>query len=965
MNIKYILLFILSNTLNAGILESNAKAFSNSFIQTFDPESSFIREYNSYILKRTEKTFLDLEERLKNENFNLIGRNAIIGFQEEAIAQYTTDWQRHYIADEAIIEKNGGIVEQAKNIFGFMTAFLLKDAQYMQTKWHNSTPQVFNICAKDIKLFKDECIAFQKHAFGKDYDAIICFRDKIEQALYLNDLKSILSYLIDFWKFLEHNFSKTGSGELACTQDVLFSIAYAQTLIDSSLPLTKIFIGPDITYPIEVLSFQHEKATAHAQKFLNDLQEHLKPVDNKKTAYIFSSYVDGVGKSTLLNNILNYQKYGTEYNLYQRCDNSSSQEATLFELKENVVLCDLPGQVSHTVFKSDGYVFVDIETVKNLDKNNIQKILDYANANKNNIAENFTTILNSINPKAPNYESNDYVYLYAQNCINLELNNPEYIAFNFEEDTYIIDKNLKNLKILVPLSNAHSTGLKSVYPEQMLFTNGLSLPMSYDSFLNKLVDSLKACGVKNIIFIDFMSMYPRTSRESVRVNFVMQYLKKIFADKYCIENSFYNPRVYKGQEIFHLLKNKLDSASKNLYFETLLRTGINYIIESNQSPNVISISGKKLEEKLSESIEWVKLVCGQDIYTKIYDRLNTQVAHYEDLYSLDYIYESLILFNPALAELYVKVIKDFFTNKVNDDDNYLKNIWHNFDIKNSDIAEFESIDSNCKDVLYFKKFAKPLRAQLYAILSNMIFAQSTANDNFYIENYYILVPPFSIEYDVKNKKLKRYQKNLSIIDTEEFNEDESLEDYFHAATQFHINLEKAEWAIFDEKFLHLTNWQVSKTNGIYAYGFLHKGLNAINGFVLKSWQELYIKGINAFIPTTLLYNYLQSEEGSAILANDLKKLENLKTLNLDDPKIEGIRFWARAIATLEMLIKDPESKVFVRFGNKSDFIASIRLLETVTLPFFFDVNINGNLFDDYTSIQPIIPWDLINNMRTK
>ena len=69
--------------------------------------------------------------------------------------------------------------------------------------------------------------------------------------------------------------------------------------------------------------------------------------------------------------------------------------------------------------------------------------------------------------------------------------------------------------------------------------------------------------------------------------------------------------------------------------------------------------------------------------------------------------------------------------------------------------------------------------------------------------------------------------------------------------------------------------------------------------------------------------------------------------------------WVRAIATLEMLIKDSQAPILVRKGVKEDFVAALRLLERVTLPRYFGIYLDKDLFVDYYAVQPVIPWELI------
>ena len=67
----------------------------------------------------------------------------------------------------------------------------------------------------------------------------------------------------------------------------------------------------------------------------------------------------------------------------------------------------------------------------------------------------------------------------------------------------------------------------------------------------------------------------------------------------------------------------------------------------------------------------------------------------------------------------------------------------------------------------------------------------------------------------------------------------------------------------------------------------------------------------------------------------------------------------QALATLEMIIKDPEADIVVRKGNRDDFIAALKLFERVTLPKYFHIIFPKPLFDDYSKVEPCVSWDLL------
>jgi hypothetical protein len=61
----------------------------------------------------------------------------------------------------------------------------------------------------------------------------------------------------------------------------------------------------------------------------------------------------------------------------------------------------------------------------------------------------------------------------------------------------------------------------------------------------------------------------------------------------------------------------------------------------------------------------------------------------------------------------------------------------------------------------------------------------------------------------------------------------------------------------------------------------------------------------------------------------------------------------RAIASLELVLKDVDSDVVVRRGEKKDFVAALKLIEKTVLPTYFKIVFENDLFDDYSSVLPI------------
>ena len=64
----------------------------------------------------------------------------------------------------------------------------------------------------------------------------------------------------------------------------------------------------------------------------------------------------------------------------------------------------------------------------------------------------------------------------------------------------------------------------------------------------------------------------------------------------------------------------------------------------------------------------------------------------------------------------------------------------------------------------------------------------------------------------------------------------------------------------------------------------------------------------------------------------------------------------RLLATLEMVVKDPDADIVVREGNRDDFKAALQLFEKITLPRYFKIIFEEDLFDDYNDVEPYPSW---------
>jgi hypothetical protein len=959
------------------LLAAPSDTFHKSFITSYDLSGRYTHEYHPFILKKTKESFLELEQSLRDAQFSVDGRMIIIGYQEDAVPPYTTQWTRQAIDDEVIVKTAAGLSQPTRNIFGFMTGFLLKDAEWLERFWYKDTKRsyVSHILARPIPLFNDQAVIFQKHAFGKDFSTLLETRKYLEKALYKKDFKGVLGELIGFWSTMYQHASTTGSQEMVGTQDMLFSIDYARALREGQAPLKKIFVGPDVTYPIEVLSCQKEKATANAQEFIRVFQQEVQPIDDKNTAYIFCSFVDGVGKSTLLNNIKNWGNYGDHFEQYERCDNSSSQEASVYKLKDKVFLVDLPAQISHFTIKPDGFVFVDIQTVKDITPALKNELMNHIMQQKDELTHEAETLKKRIatEPKAL-YEDADPVSQYLLNCHIFQGQELEWIPLTYKDRQYLFNKlQPQQIRTLVTLAGVHSMGLKIVEPEQMLFSLGLSLPMQYTAFLDDLKKKLRQVEVEHVVFIDFLSMYPRSSRENIRVNFILQYLKKIFGDTYILKNSFYGHHVYKEQGICHLLTTKLPTAIDMVVLETALRWALYELLENKSKEALTLLCGKELEEKLHAKTKALLKEYSSVLYEEARERLEPDQALYHQKYALDRIYEVIVRFSMTPVMLFNDLMLSLFAKGVTIP--YFRSLWEGMEGAFTPVltptgkvqvrvaldtgvdAEIRSlVHQDAREFGALKDIVQSVRAQWYALLSSVL-SLSVIDGEYRMEKLEYYVPPLVLKRGL-NGYIFALQRRLPLIDPSSIENIESPMKY-HIVN---VPGKQRRWGLF-AGVPHCMEWENPGTFfGIYAYGYnpFKTPKNVITQLVERYKQQLTRSGKQQWgMPTSELYRQIVQQGLLPKIKQEISGQHKGKLTEIKPEKIPLVQLWIRMIATLEMILKDMRSEVFIRKGNKEDFLAAVRLLEFITLPLYFGLEAKAPLFADYTAVEPVIPWDRI------
>jgi hypothetical protein len=504
------------------------RAFIDSFLRyyEFNAAGRYAHEYHPYLLQKTANSLRILENKV-GEYFQADGRLVIMGYEGNAIPRYVTnfhDCEGDAISDEVALKTRAGWAPPPNNRFGLMTGFLFRNAENIDVP---EDRKIFHLRPETIEIFGDGLDVFQEDAFGEACRAMRSAERKVLETIKAGHPKNVFEAMRDFWKKLYFNATKGGDQQVTGTQDILFSVAHAGHLRDSKVPLTKFYVGADPTYPIIPTTRCSKKATDNAQLFVKIFIENLKPSEGKKTVYIFNSFVDGVGKSTMLGNIKNWMKHGEDVDSYDAVDNTSSQLSEIFEFAPNVYIADLPAQISHFTYKPDGQVFVDVHGIKH-PEDEVDAAKSIFRYQRSRFVDEYHEMLNEVKRCGMSQSAKHPAKDFVRNVIILKKEKTnQWIPFESGNHWYIGNLETEELRVCVSLPDAQSSGLKNVEAEQMLFWNGVSLPFSYDVFVKDLVDRCRDKGVERVIFVDFLSMYSRSSRENVRVNYLLQQLGRM------------------------------------------------------------------------------------------------------------------------------------------------------------------------------------------------------------------------------------------------------------------------------------------------------------------------------------------------------------------------------------------------------------------------------------------------------
>ncbi len=1022
--------------------------FIKSFINYYDFSivGRYTHEYHPYIFEKSSYSLDDLENSLISNNLKLRGRIVLTGYEEQAVPSYFTNYRvctGLKINDEAKFRGKKGWVEQPHNKFGVMTGFLFKNTSQINEIHNNmGKDSLFeHINLELMPIFNYKSHIFRRHAFG---DTLILMREMriaIEEAMFDRDQFRVFDSLVDFWMKLYEYELRFGSRNVLGTQDILFAVEHGRHIARSKVPLLKYYVGPDITYPIKVTKLQMKEATYNAQKFVKKFVKDLKPVDNKNTVYIFCSFVDGVGKSTLLGNVKNYKKYGDNIFDYDHVDNTSSQLSQIYQCDNKVFIADLPAQMSHFTYKPDGKVYLDIMAARQIDQNSEQDNLDsFVKKNNKNLVATYKKNVEKIScditgvtglpeaglPEAGSPEAGLPEKEFIKNLILLKkVKENLWVPFRYKEDNYLFNsKNLKNIRKLVDLDIADSRGLKNCEPEQMLFSHGIRFPLNYEDFVCDLINKLKKIDIENVVFVNFLSMYPRSSRENIRVNYLLQQISLLY-DNFQIKGSLYDSFVNDAHLLYRLNKeNYYGELLSAFQRETLVRFGLYKLMQTKDLRTVEGISIKTITSLLKDNInslskDEINLVEND---SKI--KLSQEKRSLEKVHGMtkEFINVQCLEFDDVIK--FCEKLQRYFDKHVTNE--RIELLWQEpgtliFDYDGPDglvdktIAFSDGtvgqllyvIDPGCKNETLLLPIVRMIRASWYSAIINLVFSKSLGDKSVEVLKEHFLIPPLFVRMTENNKIIvfrRAFELDRDIVGVSDNSRDNNLIKIMNIEKimnlrwgVFGVGASSASSASADSMKYLLSIDRAITDKGMFAFccdtlrsgshkwpsfgtdvshlASKYKDKIGPNKVILskKLWEKLKKDSLwkgrfERTIKQARRNSKLNKKDSTSIKYTSIKytniKDDNKKNNNkwngrvnikLGDKEKKGIcEFVVRALATLEMIIKDPNSEIAVRKGSRKDFIAALKLIEKIILPTYCDVIFEKDLFSDYDLVRPVI-----------
>ncbi len=955
-----------------GLLQAKID-FIKSFVNFYEVsnEGRFTHEYHPFLLKKTAKSFDALEKELIKNDFNPARRMIIMGYEKAAAPSYFFNpfiVKGETINDETLQKTLFGITQECHNLFGFMTGFLLRNMPQL--------PHLYtkHIGAKNIILFHDHAYRFQQDFFGDLHYYIKEKEQALHKAAHQESHVDLLNQCIQFWNQLYYQNINNKDQHVAGTQDILFTIEHARSIKDSEIPLKEFFVGADITYPINQTTLRSKKATINAQEFVKTFVNRLKPIEGQNTLYVFRSFVDGVGKSTMLGNIKNWMKYRSGIEKYEAIDNASSQFAEIFQFDEQVFIADLPAQLSHFTYKPDGLVFVNLKHLPVISVSE-EEIIQFYTKNEKEIIKKFYSIIDELRLKKgaallPDQTDNPQM-IYCKNISLLEMQKYEQIPFEYKSNWYLLDPKKQEIRICVPLAQAPSEGLKNTAPEQMLFITGVRFPDSYQQFLDRFVEQCKEVHAQQIVFVDFLSMYARSSREVIRINYLIQQIKSLFND------ADYQKSLYAGfasnATLLHQL-NQQDQYKKTvdyILYESLTRATLFDLIKKEKYQAKKPISLIVLLDEIRKKIGLYTIQSLQIIEDLVHKKLSVTHQLLQEQYKNNKEFVHLLSADltqlPLLSRAIEKQMKKIILSHKNPWKQLPKEVQEKELVAVGPCDRLVLMDNDQKMRALFvfdpQNQELSLRAELFSLLKK-----------WWIPS---LISAFSVEHDeqgfVKTKTLKyplaplvikRGQNRLWYVLQKQMHVDEKYVAPSHFNGALLNDHGKIEYRIYDNS-PYIYAWTTTDlVSGIYNFGYSSAGNLYVqkNPFFLNvAFTELVKPKVNQLdpsktIPLNMLYECFERQKNYSFFSYCEREIEkkskntrvkDKKSVNKPESKETSQETKVRSchpalftwmkhvcylLAQTMRLVPHPQSPFALHQKSIDDFYTALLLSQKIMMP---------------------------------
>ena len=266
----------------------------------------------------------------------------------------------------------------------------------------------------------------------------------------------------------------------------------------------------------------------------------------------------------------------------------------------------------------------------------------------------------------------------------------------------------------------------------------------------------------------------------------------------------------------------------------------------------------------------------------------------------------------------------------------------------------DSLDESLRDQALVTPFLQKIRAHWYYLISDLLGKARYEKCDYPAQALGMCVKRgpenkiYSVQKYIPLKAIGKYGSHAAVASPKLFNILPMLPGN-RVARQFGVAGKMQFCLDWSNPYSHLL---------LYAYSYMVPDLTgerepSVVTQVVHTSPEIKKYGSQAFLSTSSLYNTLNQH-------NLWEQARFNKRVQPTAVSVEALQTWVRAIATLEMIIKDPGAPIMVRSGNKADFLASVQLLENITLPVYFNIYSGKPLFTDYEQVQPVLSWALIS-----